>query len=135
MRRVFADTFYWVAMTHRKDQWHQAAVKISRSLAGCHLVTTDEILNEVLAAFCEAGPMLRQRAATLVRNLHKKPTVTVHPQTRDTFLTGLTLYEARPDKEYSLTDCVSMQTMRQEGITEILTHDHHFTQEGFTILL
>lgn len=80
-----------------------------RTLAGCHLVTTDEILTEVLAAFCEAGPLLRQRAATLVRNLHKKPTVTVHPQARDTFLTGLTLYEARPDKEYSLTDCVSME--------------------------
>ncbi len=129
MRRVFADTLYWVALTHRKDLWHQAAVKISRTLAGCHLVTTDEILTEVLSAFCEAGPLLRQRAATLVRSLHKKPTVTVHPQTRDTFLTGLSLYEARPDKEYSLTDCVSMQTMQHERITEILTHDHHFTQE------
>jgi hypothetical protein len=28
-----------------------------------------------------------------------------------------------------------METMRQEGITDILTHDNHFTQEGFTILL
>jgi predicted nucleic acid-binding protein len=43
--------------------------------------------------------------------------------------------EARPDKGYSLTDCVSMLVMRQEGITEILTHDIHFTQEGFTKLL
>jgi len=24
-----------------------------------------------------------------------------------------------------------METMRQEGITEVLTHDGHFTQEGF----
>ena len=32
MRLVFADTLYWVAITHRKDQWHQAAVKISRTL-------------------------------------------------------------------------------------------------------
>jgi len=30
---------------------------------------------------------------------------------------------------------ISMEAMRQEGITEILTHDNHFTQEGFTILL
>jgi uncharacterized protein len=83
----------------------------------------------------KSGPLLRSRAATLVRNLHKKPTVTAQPQTRDTFLTGLTLYEARSDKEYCLTDCVSMETIRQEGITEILTHDHHFRQEGYTILL
>jgi len=49
MRRVFADTLYWVAITHRKDQWHQAAVAISRTLAGCHLVPTDEVPAEVLA--------------------------------------------------------------------------------------
>jgi predicted nucleic acid-binding protein len=135
MRRVFADTLYWVAITHRKDQWHHAAVRVSRQLTGCHLITTDEVLTEVLTAFCEAGPMLRQRAATLVRNLHKKATITVHPQSRGTFLSGLDLYEARPDKGYSLTDCISMNVMRQAGITVVLTHDAHFTQEGFTVLL
>jgi uncharacterized protein len=135
MRRVFADTLYWVAITHRKDQWHHAAVTISRKLAGCHQVTTDDVLTEVLAAFCEAGPRLRQNAAALARSLHGKPSVTVHPQSRVSFLSGLALYEARPDKGYSLTDCISMETMRAEGISEILTHDTHFTQEGFTILL
>jgi predicted nucleic acid-binding protein len=49
-------------------------------------------------------------------------------------LDALTLYESRPDKEYSLTDCISMQTMRRARLTEVLTNDHHFTQEGFTIL-
>jgi uncharacterized protein len=135
MRRIFADTLYWVAITHRKDQWHQAAVAISRALSGCHLVTTDDVLDEVLAAFCEAGPRLRARAVAMVRNLHSQPTITVHTQSRQTFLYGLALYEARPDKGYSLTDCISMETMRAEGITEILTHDNHFTQEGFTVLL
>jgi hypothetical protein len=57
------------------------------------------------------------------------------PQSRATFLTGLALYEARPDKGYSLADCVSMEAMRQESITEILAHDNHFAQEGFTTLL
>jgi predicted nucleic acid-binding protein len=135
MRRIFADTLYWVAITHRKDQWHQAALNISRTLAEYHLVTTDEVLTEVLAAFCEAGPILRQRAATLVGKLHQRPTVTVRPQSRQTFLSGLALYEIRPDKGYSLTDCISMILMRQEGITEVLTHDDHFTQEGFVRLL
>ncbi len=133
MRPVFADTLYWVALTHRKDQWHPAAVSVSRTLSGCRLITTDEVLSEVLAAFCDAGP--QRRAATLIRNLHSKASVTVRPQTRDRFLTGLSLYESRPDKGYSLTDCISMETMRQESITDILTHDSHFAQEGFTVLL
>jgi len=28
-----------------------------------------------------------------------------------------------------------METMRKHGLTEVLTNDRHFTQEGFTILL
>jgi len=135
MRRIFVDTLYWVAITNRKDQWHHAAMQASKYLAGCLLVTTDEVLTEFLTAFCEAGTMLRRRAALAVRDLYNDQTITIQPQSRQTFLPGLALYEARPDKEYSLTDCISMEAMRQEGITEILTHDNHFTQEGFTILL
>ncbi len=135
MRRIFVDTLYWIAITSRKDQWHQAAKKASGKLAGGHLVTTEEVLIEVLNAFSEAGSFLRQEGIALVRDLRADQSVTIHPQTSQSFTSGLSLYEARPDKEYSLTDCISMATMRQEGITEILTHDAHFTQEGFTTLL
>ena len=37
--------------------------------------------------------------------------------------------------QYSCWNDQLLPAMRQEGITEILTHDNHFTQEGFTILL
>ena len=90
MRRVFADTLYWVAMTHRKDQWHQAAVTISRTLAGCHVVTTDEVLTEVLNAFPRPVRVLRQEA------VHPCPLISMfdperhsHPQSRQTFLAGM----------------------------------------------
>lgn len=29
MKRVIADAVYWVALVHRKDQWHQKAVEAS----------------------------------------------------------------------------------------------------------
>jgi predicted nucleic acid-binding protein len=135
MRRIFVDTLYWIAITNRKDQWHQAAKDASRSLAGCHLVTTEEVLTEVLNALCEAGPILRREGVALARDLRNDPSITLQPQSNQTFVSGLALYEARLDKGYSLTDCISMQAMRAEGITDILTHDGHFTQEGFTILL
>ena len=57
--------------------------------------------------------------------------IRVIPQSRESFLAGLELYRARPDKRYSLVDCISMQTMRREGLTEVLTNDRHFEQEGF----
>ena len=44
------------------------------------------------------------------------------------------VYGQRLDKGYSLTDCISMIVMEQMGITEVLTYDKHFAQEGFTLL-
>jgi len=70
-----------------------------------------------------------------VKGILSNPGIVVRQQSHQTLLNGLALYKARPDKGYSLTDCISMLIMRQEGITEILTHDNHFTQEGFTKLL
>jgi predicted nucleic acid-binding protein len=33
-----------------------------------------------------------------------------------------------------MADCISMQTMRREGLTHVLTNDRHFEQEGFRAL-
>ena len=134
MRRLFADAFYWIALLHAGDQWHQRVIAFTGTLTDHHLYTTDAVFDEYLAAYSARESYLRQRAAVTVRYLLASPEVTVIHQTRELFLEGLTLYEARPDKEYSLTDCISMQVMRREGLTEVLTNDHHFTQEGFHIL-
>jgi uncharacterized protein len=47
--------------------------------------------------------------------------------THENFLNGFELYKNRLDKGYSLTDCISMNIMREREISEILTHDPHFT--------
>ena len=133
MNRVFADTFYWVALIHRKDASNRAVLEFSRSLASAFLITTDEVLTEVLA-FCSSDRRLRREAAFAVRGILAAGNVRVIPQSREGFLEGLALYEARPDKAYSLADCISMQTMRREGLTEVLTNDRHFEQEGFRAL-
>ncbi len=135
MRRIFVDALFWIAITNRRDQWHQAALTASRGLVNYHLITTEEVLTEVLNAFCEAGPIFRREAISLARDLLSDSRYTVIPQSHQTFLAGLALFEARLDKQYSLTDCIAMVTMRQESITEVLTSDRHFVQEGFTKLL
>ena len=80
------------------------------------------------------GAQFRYSAAQYVRKTLQDPDVIVIPQTRESFLNGLDLYEARLDKGYSLTDCISMNVMKAEKITDILTHDEHFRQEGFRTL-
>ena len=56
------------------------------------------------------------------------------PQSHQTFLAEFELYAARLDKGYSLIDCISIETMRREGILAVLTNDRHFEQEGFRAL-
>lgn len=134
MSRLFADAFYWIALFSPRDQWHQHVQAFAEALEDFHLYTTDEVLTEFLAFYSAGDPLLRHRAAAFVRAMLDDEETTVLPQTRTGFLDGLTLYESRPDKAYSLTDCISMQTMRREGLTDVLTNDRHFSQEGFRIL-
>ena len=135
MSAAFVDTFFWVALANPRDQWHAAAQRAEQSVGTRTLVTTDEVLTEFLTFFSRLGPHLRESAARLARAVLVSPQVTVLPQSRDSFLAGLLLYEARMDKAYSLTDCISMEAMRRQKIDEILTYDQHFAQEGFRLLL
>ncbi len=93
--------------------------------------SVSKLLVEFLTLFCQAGTGLRERTAILVRTLVEREIVRVIPQSRESFLSGLHIYAARGDKGYSMTDCISMATMRREGIRVALTNDRHFEQEGF----
>jgi uncharacterized protein len=135
MRTVFADTLYWIALINSRDQWHQRAVSINVDLTNARLVTTDSVLTELANFFAEYGYLMRRKVALAIRTVLSDSRVEVVSETRQTFLDGLTLYDSRSDKAYSLTDCIAMNVMRKRGITEVLTHDTHFTQEGFHILL
>ncbi|MBM4039735.1 MAG: type II toxin-antitoxin system VapC family toxin [Planctomycetes bacterium] len=135
MRTLFADTCYWIASANPRDAWHEWVRSAPQWLGPFHIVTTDEVLVEFLNFFGELGQRAREQAADAVRAILRSPTVRVLPQSRESFLAGLSLYEARSDKEYSHTDCVAMDAMRALGLADILTNDHHFEQEGFTILL
>ena len=134
MNAVFADTFYWAALTSTGDAAHKQAVELGRHIAPESIVTTDEVLAEYLTFFSGARPRVRAQVGVNVAGLIENPALLVIPQSRESFLAGLELYRARPDKGYSLTDCISMHTMRQHGITEVLTNDRHFEQEGFRVL-
>ena len=133
MRRVFADTLYWLALFLPGDEWAESAHVAD--LSDAFLVTTEEVLSEFLTAVCARGDHSRRLACRSVREILNDPSVEVVAQSHESFLAGLALYERRPDKQYSLADCISMNVMRQQRIHEILTHDRHFSQEGFVRLL
>jgi len=133
MKTVFADTGYWVALLNPKDQWHGKAISTSKNLGKVRQLTTEMVLDELLAALSR----LPERAVAIrgVDAIRTNPNVEVLPQTSIQFREAYGLYKQRADKEWSLTDCASFEIMKARGITEALAHDRHFEQAGFTALL
>ena len=133
MSAVFADTFYWVALSDPAEPRYRDALALENTLSAATIFTTEEVLSEFLTFF-SSDPWSRARAGRSVLALLHNRNIRVIPQSHNSFLSGLELYNQRPDKGYSLTDCISMQAMRREGLTEALTNDRHFEQEGFRAL-
>ncbi|MFC1805895.1 type II toxin-antitoxin system VapC family toxin [Planctomycetota bacterium] len=132
MSERFADSFYYLALWNRHDAYHERAEALSTSVRG-GIVTTAWVLTEVADAL--SGRADRQGAVRLIGALRADPQCRIVPASQDLFERGWRLYAQRPDKDWSLTDCISFVVMRDHGITEALTADHHFEQAGFTILL
>lgn len=82
-----------------------------------------------------AGSRARRTCAAFLRELGTASDTRITPDSLALFQRGLAFYEERPDKAWSLTDCISFLVMSDEGMSEALTGDHHFEQAGFTRLL
>jgi predicted nucleic acid-binding protein len=78
---------------------------------------------------------LRQAAEQFILSLLSRNDVAIVSDLQPWFDAGLKLYAERPDKSWSLTDCISFCVMQARGICEALTGDHHFEQAGFVPLL
>lgn len=138
MKEVFADTAYFAALLSADDSLHDLALLHAEELSadvGSTLVTTDAVLIELLSLFSGRGEEGRRAAAELAADLLDNRAVLVEPQTRDRVREAIGLYAARLDKGWSGVDCLSMIVMNERTIMQVLTHDRHFEQAGFQLLL
>ena len=132
MRVVFADTFYFFALLSERDAFHEKAVAFSETYSG-RILTTGWVLTELGDGWSK--PQLRGELLPLIEGLRSDESTEIVSFSDELFEEGLQLYSERPDKEWSLTDCLSFVVMEREGLTEALTGDHHFEQAGFVALL
>jgi len=132
MKRVFGDSFYFIALLNARDIHHGQARDVTRNLAG-PVVTTRWVLAEVGNALSGLGA--RQGFARFLAGLPTQREVVVLVDSDLLYERGVRLFSTRSDKEWSLTDCISIEAMRQADLTEVLTGDRHFVQAGFTLLM
>jgi predicted nucleic acid-binding protein len=132
MTARFADTFFFFALGNPDDPAHEKARGFAADKTG-PLVTTAWVLTELADGL--SAPSNRPAFLRLLRSLQNNTAFEIVPPDLDLFEHGIDLFSRRPDKAWSLTDCISFVVMTDRGLTEALTGDHHFEQAGFHALL
>lgn len=132
MTTCFADSFYFLAILNTSDEHHESAA-LATPPPDCRVVTTEFVLIKVADAL--SHPRTRGALCNFVKYLRRQPNVEIVPATGELFESGLQLFADRPDKRWSLTDCISFHVMQDRGMRDALTGDHHFAQAGFNALI
>ena len=135
MTSVFLDTSGLIALVNTDDQWHRKAeivwAELSESAAG--LITTSLVLIELADGLSRVHH--RGLAIQLVDALERSRRVEIVRVDERLEKLGWQLFRVRADKDWGMTDCVSMSLMTDRRIQDVFTADHHFEQAGFNILL
>jgi len=130
--RLLIDTVFVQGLINRRDQHHALVRSFVSRMEVAEVWITEAILMEIANALSAID---RQGAADFIRGCYNTPNMNVVAVDSPLFMRGLDLYEDRPDKEWSLTDCISFLVMKDKGLAEALTTDHHYRQAGFLPLL
>lgn len=130
---MLLDTSGLLCYLHQNEPQHQQAVQLLDS-ANEKLLTHSYVLAELIAlALVRRFP--RPAVIDFVSDLLDSSDVETVWVDEQLHRSAIALLIDRPDKTYSLCDAVSFILMRQRRLTEALTTDRHFEQEGFVKLL
>lgn len=134
---LFMDTSGWLAIMGKYMPFHQAASQIYRKAVGQKrgLVTTNYVMAELVALAEVRLRMGRKHLLAAIDTLMGSPNLTIVLIDQALHLAAWQMLKQYDDKEWSWVDAASFIVMRQHGLTDVLTNDHHFTQAGFNRLL
>lgn len=132
---VFVDTAYFVALLDPRDNLNARAVELAQEFTDerANMLTSDAVLLE-FANYFARGP-LRTHAVKWIAALRADSAWAIEAVQRDLLLKAESRYALHGDKTWSLTDCHSMEVMRQRRIRDVATTDMGFGQAGFRCLL
>jgi len=125
---VFVDTYALIAWLNPRDAAHLNMAAYLASFSG-QMLTTEWVLMELADALCATEA--RSTVAAFLQAVRVDPLFEVVGYVPRVYEAGFKLFASRPDKSWSLTDCISFEVMSARGINDALTADHHFKQAGF----
>jgi len=130
---LFLDTAFIQALLNQQDQYHQVAqLFLPRLQKATQVWTTEAVLVEVGNALSRYR---RQTAAGFIKRCYQMANMQVVSVDTVLLQQAVALYEARADKDWGLTDCISFVVMQQQQLQQAVTTDHHFVQAGYRALM
>lgn len=132
MKRVYADTSFFLEVV-RPSSTRRRQLIDDLKVAHSQIVLSEFVLVELANALSSGRD--RDLCRRLIQSLRDNPMVVIVPCSQEWVQKGWRLFISRPDKGWSLTDCISFVVMRSMRLTHALTTDHHFEQCGFVALL
>jgi predicted nucleic acid-binding protein len=130
---MLLDTSGIFSLLDQGEPTHERAVAAYIAFVGRRL-THDWVLAELSPLATRRG-LPQGPVLAYLNRVVSDPDVEVVWVDRALYSRAVALLLARPDKSYSLCDAVSFVLMRDRGLTDALTTDKHFEQEGFRRLL
>lgn len=129
---MLIDTSGWLCAFHKDEPEHAEAVKLYEA-ATRHLTHSYILAEFVPLAQVRGFP--RRGNLQFSKGIMDDAEVELIWVDESLHRQAVELLLERNDKTYSLCDAVSFLIMRTRGISDALTTDHHFEQEGFVRLL
>jgi uncharacterized protein len=129
---MLLDTAGLLCLLHQAEPFHLEAW---RAYDAARVRLTHNLVLAEFVALAQARRLPRPKVLAFVADLVANPDIETMWVGESLHQKAMDLLFARPDKTYSLCDGVSFVSMRERGIQEALTTDHHFEQEGFRRLL
>lgn len=131
---IFVDTWAWVALADRHDQYHPKAKVAHKQLTAARrqYVTTDYVLSETITYLYGtlAAPQAQSFIAAILQAATAGTYQLVHitPAQFDRAWQMRVKYHDKPT--ISFVDFASMVVMQDLGISEVFTGDQHFLHVG-----
>ena len=131
---VLVDTAGWVEPVLLSTLNHAAMVQYAQDLHvhRRQLVTTDDVLNEVVALLTtDSRGIPRPKLIQFINQIRNNAGLHIVHVDETIWNEAWAMLERMSDKTWSIVDASSFVVMRRLGLTEAFTSAHHFTQAGF----
>lgn len=134
---ILVDTSGWMEFVVLNAPNHQICRQIiERAIAEkARLITTTYVLSELVPLLSSRTRLTRPQVLDVTASLALMSEVEIVHITPELHQSAFDLLRSRPDKNWSWVDAASFVVMKERGLTQALTTDHHFDQAGFERLI